>query len=73
MEYKMSKLAQFIEELATNTDLQQQYAADAKGTMQNYGLAPNEVDAVLSGDKAQVEQLTGKTAQPVTFIFISKD
>ncbi|WP_337842725.1 hypothetical protein [Rheinheimera sp.] len=66
----MSKLAQFIEELATNTDLQQQYIADAAGTMQSYGLAQNEIDAVLSGDKAQVEKLTGQSVKAVMFYHI---
>ncbi len=65
----MSDLSKFIEELATNPKLQQDYAASPAQALQNYGLQSHEVDAVLSGDKAQVEQLTGKTVSPVTFYF----
>ncbi|ALS97990.1 hypothetical protein [Lacimicrobium alkaliphilum] len=63
----MTTLAQFIQELATDATLHQAYADDAVQTMQNYGLSASEIDAVTSGDKDAIEQLTGKTVKPVTF------
>ncbi|WP_372624944.1 hypothetical protein [Arsukibacterium sp.] len=68
----MSTLSQFISDLATNLKLQQQYQQDPATTMQNYGLQSHEIDAVVAGDKAKVEQLTGHPVQPVTFIFPAK-
>lgn len=65
----MSDLNKFIEELATNPTLQQEYLASPAAALKNYGLQSHEIDAVLSGDKAQVEKLTGKTVNPVTFYF----
>ena len=65
----MSGLSKFIEELATNPKLQQEYATAPAQALQNYGLQKHEVEAVLSGDKAQVEKLTGKAVQPVTYFF----
>jgi hypothetical protein len=65
----MSTLSQFIDDLATNPKLQQEYQQDPAAAMQNYGLQSHEVEAVIAGDKAKVEQLTGKTVQPVTFFF----
>ncbi len=68
----MSGLSQFIEALATNPKLQQDYAAAPEKTMQQFGLQRDEIDAVLSGDKTQVEKLTGKATLPVTLIFPAK-
>ena len=65
----MTTLSQFIEDLASNPSLQQDYRNDPAATMQKYGLQSHEVEAVLAGDKAKVEQLTGKAVQPVTFYF----
>lgn len=68
----MSTLSQFIEDLASNPTLQQDYRNDPAATMQKYGLQSHEVEAVLAGDKTKVEQLTGHPVQPVTFIFPAK-
>jgi hypothetical protein len=65
----MSTLIQFIEDLAINLELQQDYRRDPAATMQQYGLQKHEITAILSGDKAQVEQLVGNTTLPVTFVF----
>lgn len=65
----MSGLSKFIEELATNPKLQQEYATAPAQALQNYGLQKHEVEAVLSGDKAQVEKLTGQTLNSVMYMF----
>jgi len=68
----MSTLSQFIEDLASNPTLQQDYRNDPAATMQKYGLQSHEVEAVLAGDKAKVEQLTGNAVNAVTFMFPAK-
>ncbi|SNY49323.1 hypothetical protein SAMN06297280_1352 [Arsukibacterium tuosuense] len=68
----MSTLSQFINDLATNLKLQQDFLDDPAATMQSYGLQSHEIDAVLAGDKVKVEQLTGHAVLPVTFIFPAK-
>lgn len=65
----MSTLSQFIEDLASNPTLQQDYRNDPAATMQKYGLQSHEVEAVLAGDKAKVEQLTGNAVHSVTYFF----
>ncbi|KKO45152.1 hypothetical protein WG68_12040 [Arsukibacterium ikkense] len=65
----MSTLSQFIEDLATNPKLQQDYQQNPATAMQNYGLQSHEAEAVLAGDKAQVEKLTGKSVNIVTYMF----
>ncbi|MBV2130430.1 hypothetical protein [Arsukibacterium indicum] len=65
----MSTLSQFISDLASNPTLQQDYLNDPAATMQKYGLQSHEVEAVLTADKAKVEQLSGKTTHAVTFFF----
>jgi hypothetical protein len=65
----MSTLIQFIEALAINPELQQDFRNDPTATMQSYGLQNLEIKAILSGNKAQVEQLAGNTILPVTFVF----
>jgi hypothetical protein len=68
----MSTLSQFIEDLASNPTLQQDYRNDPAATMQKYGPQSHEVEAVLAGDKAKVEQLTGNAVNAVTFMFPAK-
>lgn len=68
----MSTLSQFIEDLASSPTLQQDYRNDPAATMQKYGLQSHEVDAVVAGDKAKVEQLAGQSVQAVTFMFPAK-
>lgn len=65
----MSTLIRFIEELATNPELLRQYSASPETTMAAFGLQPQEISALLSGDKTKVEQLIGKTGTIVTFMF----
>jgi len=65
----MSTLSQFIEDLASNPKLQQEYQQDPASAMTNYGLQSHEVEAVLAADKAKVEQLTGKSVNMVTYMF----
>jgi hypothetical protein len=48
----MSTLSQFIEDLASNPTLQQDYRNDPAATMQKYGLQNHEIDAVVAGDQA---------------------
>jgi hypothetical protein len=66
----MATLAQFIEDLATDPALRQDYALDSQQTMQNYGLSASEIDAVSRGDKDAIEQLTGKKIKPATYYHV---
>ncbi|WNO59551.1 hypothetical protein [Rheinheimera sp. MMS21-TC3] len=65
----MSDLNKFIAELATNPKLQQDYATSPAQTLESYGLQSHEIEAVLSGDKVQLEKLTGKTGSSIKFYF----
>ncbi|MEH8022170.1 MULTISPECIES: hypothetical protein [Rheinheimera] len=65
----MSDLSKFIAELATNPKLLQEYSASPANTLKNYGLQSHEIEAVLSGDKAQVEKLTGNAVNVVPYMF----
>lgn len=67
----MKKLIEFIENIATDPDLQRSYAADPERALRDYGLAEEEIKAVLSGDKKQVEALTGRSIKPVLFYFLT--
>lgn len=65
----MSTLIRFIEELATNPDLLRRYSASPETTMKAFGLQPQEISVLLSGDKAKLEQLIGKAGPIITFMF----
>jgi hypothetical protein len=67
----MSKLIEFIEKIATDPALQKSYAADPERALRDYGLDDAEIKAVLSGDRMQVEALTGRSVKPVLFYFFS--
>lgn len=65
----MSKLTDFITNIATDSALQTAFGANPEATLVAQGLTPAEVSAVLSGDKTAVENLAGIATTPVTYYF----
>lgn len=55
----MSNMSAFFTELATNALLLEAYKLDPRTVMKSNGLTQEEIDAVMSGDKARVSQLVG--------------
>ncbi|GIU51168.1 hypothetical protein TUM4438_39810 [Shewanella sairae] len=56
----MSKFNQFFEKLGSDAKLLEEYKQDPQGVMQANGLNDNEVQAVLSGDGAELKRLSGE-------------
>tara|TARA_R110002033_G_scaffold1601_3_gene13324 strand:+ start:306 stop:509 length:204 start_codon:yes stop_codon:yes gene_type:complete len=52
-------MSAFFTELATNALLLEAYKLDPRGVMTSNGLTQEEIDAVMSGDKARVNKLVG--------------
>lgn len=55
----MSKLAEFLTQLAEDADLQDKYKADPEKTMRGAGLSDDEIKAVMAGDAGKIKELTG--------------
>lgn len=66
----MSRLNHFIQELATNPEMLSAYQSNAEQTMLKSGLSKREVQAVLAGDKSQLDTLSGHQ-QPKTAYYFS--
>jgi hypothetical protein len=55
----MSKLADLLVDLGKNADLQDEYARDPKAVMSRYGLADEEMKAMLDKDVDKLKKLSG--------------
>ncbi|QDE32070.1 hypothetical protein [Shewanella polaris] len=55
----MSNMNKFFTQLGTNAALLEAYKLDPRGIMKANGLTKEEIEAVMSGDKAQVSKLSG--------------
>ena len=53
----MSKLSDFFQQLGMDAALLEAYKADPEGVMQDNGLSDEEIAAVMSGDKEQIDAL----------------
>lgn len=67
----MSKLSDFFQELGSDAALLEAYKADPKGVMKANGLTDEEIQAVLSGDKAQLDSLSGDTSEVQSYLIIT--
>ncbi|MDO6619896.1 MULTISPECIES: hypothetical protein [unclassified Shewanella] len=55
----MSNLTEFFTQLSSDAKLLEAYKKDPRGVMQANGLSDKDIDAVMSGDMAQVKSLVG--------------
>lgn len=55
----MSKLKELLVELGKSPELQDEYETDPEGLMRRYGLAPDEIQAMLDKDLDRLKALTG--------------
>ncbi|MGI2037260.1 hypothetical protein ACRN9Z_04185 [Shewanella frigidimarina] len=55
----MSNMNTFFTKLGTDAALLEAYKLDPRGVMKSNGLTQEEIDAVMSGDKTRVSQLSG--------------
>ncbi|MCG9720651.1 hypothetical protein [Shewanella sp. Isolate7] len=67
----MSKLSDFFQKLGSDAALLEAYKADPKGVMKANGLTDEEIQAVLSGDKAQLDSLSGDTSEVQSYLLIT--
>lgn len=55
----MSKLKELLVELGKSPKLQDEYETDPEGLMRAYGLAPDEIQAMLDKDVERLEKMSG--------------
>ena len=55
----MSRLADFMKNLGQDSQLMTDYKQDPRGVMRANGLSDEEIDAVMTGDEAQLKSLSG--------------
>ncbi|MCG9697227.1 hypothetical protein [Shewanella sp. Isolate11] len=59
----MSDLSEFFEKLATDAQLMEAYQQDPEAVMKSAGLTDEAISAVMSGDKAAIDKLSGNTSE----------
>jgi hypothetical protein len=59
----MSNLLDYLNHLDKNADARDAHAADATGSMTNFGLSQDEQDALMSGDKQKIAAACGVSAE----------
>jgi hypothetical protein len=57
MNEKGGDLASFLQKLGEDSELQQAYAKDPRGTMQQAGLADDVIDATMSRDLGRIKSV----------------
>ncbi|ASJ97442.1 hypothetical protein [Shewanella marisflavi] len=67
----MSKLSDFFQKLGSDAALLEAYKADPEGVMQNYGLSDEEIAAVMSGDKEQIDSLSGDSSDTQAYLIVT--
>lgn len=55
----MSRLADFMKNLGQDAQLMTDYKQDPRGVMRANGLSDEEIEAVMTGDEAQLKSLSG--------------
>lgn len=66
----MSNLLDYLNHLDKNADARDAHAADATGSMTNFGLSQDEQDALMSGDKQKVADACGIPVQNLGTIMV---
>ncbi|WP_137226405.1 hypothetical protein [Shewanella sp. MEBiC00475] len=67
----MSNMNTFFTKLGTDAVLLEAYKLDPRGIMKANGLTKKEVEAVMSGDKAQISKLSGDKEMAMYMIVIN--
>ncbi|MCL1040789.1 hypothetical protein ACNPKB_10865 [Shewanella marisflavi] len=67
----MSKLSDFFQKLGSDAALLEAYKADPEGVMQDYGLSDEEIAAVMSGDKEQIDSLSGDSSDTQAYLIVT--
>ncbi|MGX9463476.1 hypothetical protein ACWXWU_19940 [Shewanella sp. A14] len=67
----MQNMSTFFTKLGTDANLFEAYKLDPCGVMEANGLTTEEVEAVKSGDKAQVSKLAGDKAMAMYMVVLS--
>lgn len=55
----MATLSEYLNALDSDAELKASHDADAEGTMRDYGLSDEEIQAALSGDESSVNSASG--------------
>lgn len=71
MENDMSKLSDFFEKLGSDAALMEAYQKDPEGVMKANGLSDEEIQAVLTGDKTKLKQLSGDSVDTKSYMIIT--
>jgi tagatose-1,6-bisphosphate aldolase len=58
------KLASFLQKLSEDKELQQAYANDPRGTMQQAGLSDDAIDATMSRDLGRIKSALAREGSP---------
>jgi hypothetical protein len=66
----MSNLLDYLNHLDKNADARDAHAADATGSMTNFGLSQDEQDALNSGDKAQIAAACGVPVENLQVVHV---
>ncbi|QDF75979.1 MULTISPECIES: hypothetical protein [Shewanella] len=67
----MSKLSDFFQKLGSDAALLEAYKADPEGVMQDNGLSDEEIAAVMSGDKEQIDSLSGDSSDTQAYLIVT--
>lgn len=55
----MATLSEYLNALDSDAELKASHDADPEGTMRDYGLSEEEIQAALSGDESKVNEASG--------------
>ena len=58
----MATLSEYLNALDSDAELQASHDADPEGTMRDYGLSEEEIQAALSGDDSNINEASGLEA-----------
>jgi hypothetical protein len=67
-------LASFLQKLSEDSQLQQGYTSDPKGTMRQAGLSDDVIEATLSRDLGRIKAVLAREigAEPMLFMVITE-
>jgi len=66
----MSNLLDYLNHLDKNADARDAHAADATGSMTNFGLSQDEQDALASGDRQKIANACGVPMQELKSMYV---
>ncbi|WP_110456456.1 hypothetical protein [Shewanella algidipiscicola] len=71
----MATINEFFEQLGSDAALLDAYKRDPKGVMKANGLSDEAIEAIMSGDKARIDQLVGPSKKSVIYqvVYAPKD